>query len=92
MARVYNRHGSEEIPDDAVYVGRPSRFGNPFVIGEHGDRAEVIEAHRRWLAETDEGRAVAEAAREDLRGKDLVCYCHPEACHADTLLEIANGT
>jgi len=90
MPRVYNLHGSEEIPDEAVYVGRPSRFGNPFVIGTHGDRDEVIEAHRKWLAQTEEGQAVVDAARTELKGKDLICYCKPEACHADTLLEIAN--
>ena len=90
MARVYNLDGAEEIPEDAVYVGRPSKFGNPFIIDTHGDRDEVIEAHRKWLEETEEGQAVADAARRELKGKDLICYCKPRACHADTLLEIAN--
>lgn len=90
MPKVYNLNGSEPIPDDAVYVGRPSKFGNPFVIDTDGTRAEVIEAFRDWLETTDAGRLVAEAARRELPGRDLVCYCAPEPCHAETLLEIAN--
>lgn len=90
MPRVYNRNGDEEIPADAVYVGRPSRFGNPFVIGPDGTREEVLASYRQWIEATPEGRAVAAAAAEELAGRDLVCYCVPEACHADVLLEIAN--
>ena len=90
MATVYNQDASIPIPDDAVYVGRPSKFGNPFVIGPDGDRAAVIAAFRDWLETSDEGRAVAETARTELIGKDLVCFCAPEPCHADVLMELAN--
>ncbi len=37
------------MPEDAIYVGRPTRFGNPFKIGEDGTRDECLELYRRWL-------------------------------------------
>lgn len=73
---------------DAVYVGRPTKWGNPFVIGKDGSREEVIEKYKQAaLADP----AYCEAARLELAGKDLVCWCAPHACHADVLLQIANG-
>jgi len=73
-------------PPDAVYVGRPSRWGNPFKIGRDGDRDEVIRKYEAYLL----GRPDLLAHLPDLRGKDLVCWCAPEACHADVLLRLAN--
>jgi len=32
-----------------VYIGRPSRFGNPFVVGRDGTRDECIALYRQWL-------------------------------------------
>lgn len=58
------------MPSGAVYVGRPSRFGNPFVIGRHGDRAAVVARFEAWLLANPELLA---AAKAELRGKDLVC-------------------
>jgi hypothetical protein len=40
------------IPDGAVYVGRPSKWGNPYLIGEHGDRDEVIRRFEEHLLRT----------------------------------------
>ena len=72
---------------DCVYIGRPSKWGNPFVIGPDGDRATVIRKYRAFiLAHPD---LVADA-RKELVGKNLVCFCAPQACHGDVLLEIAN--
>lgn len=86
MCRVWNK-ASAEPPEDAVYVGRPTKWGNPFVIGEDGTREEVLEKYMRWLG----GRPdLIRDVREELQGKDLVCWCAPEPCHADVLLAIAN--
>lgn len=84
--RVVNKK-REGIPYDAVYVGRPSEWGNPFRIGVHGDRDQVIVLHRKWVL-SDPNRWAA--IRRELRGKDLVCNCAPKPCHADILLWIAN--
>jgi hypothetical protein len=83
------------MPPNTVYVGRPTQWGNPFIIGDlhHADeatRAELVERYRRALLN---GELVVEAhcAREFLRGKDLACWCREgQPCHADVLLEVAN--
>lgn len=85
--RVYSRLSGPVAPPDAVYIGRPSKWGNPFVIGKHGDRAAVIERYRQWIVLQP---ALYASIRQELRGKDLVCFCNPLACHGDVLLEIAN--
>jgi hypothetical protein len=87
MPKVWNKR-DPETPTDAVYVGRPSKWGNPFVIGRDGDRDEVIEAYEHWL---DHQMTIDPWFLRGLKGKDLVCWCVPEACHADVLLEIANA-
>ncbi len=87
MCRVLNKHVCG-VPAGAVYVGRGSPWGNPFRIGPDGDRAAVIAKHARWLR----GQHHLLRALGELRGKDLVCFCAPRACHADLLLRLANGT
>ena len=85
--RVYNRLNGPVAPLGTVFIGRPSKWGNPYVIGRDGTRDEVIARYRQWLVLNPELYA---AAKTELRGKDLVCFCAPEACHGDVLLEIAN--
>lgn len=84
---VLNRR-KDRIPPGAVHIGRPSKWGNPFVIGRDGDRDEVIAKYLAWLLARPE--KIAEAKLE-LRGKDLVCFCAPQRCHGDVLSEIANA-
>ena len=54
------------------------------MIGKHGDRDEVIARYRDWIATQPE----LLAALPELRGKDLACWCAPEPCHGDVLLEL----
>lgn len=71
---------------NAVYVGRPSKWGNPFSIQKYG-REECLRRFRTYVA----GRPDLQAdARRELRGMDLICWCAPLPCHAETWLEIAN--
>ncbi len=79
------------IPPGAVYVGRPSKWGNVFKIGRNGTRAEVLQLYRERLWSSGNG-AFRQTVKEQLRGKDLVCWCAPKPCHADILLELANGS
>lgn len=69
-----------------VYIGRPSKWGNPFVIGKHGDRSQVIEKYRHWIFTRDD----LLADLEELKGKRLACYCAPRPCHGDVLAELCN--
>lgn len=84
MPEVLNKR-HDGIPPGAVYIGRGSKWGNPYVIPYDGERSEVIEKYRQYL--TPE---LIESARVELRGKDLVCFCAPLSCHGDILLQIAN--
>lgn len=68
-----------------VYIGRPSKWGNPFTIGRDGDRAQVIARYERWLMEQPE----LVAALPELAGKTLGCWCAPRACHGDVLARLA---
>lgn len=70
-----------------VYIGRPSKWGNPFAIGKDGSRAEVIEKYRRWAS----AKGLDKAAKAELQGKVLGCWCSPQPCHGDVLAEWANA-
>lgn len=85
MPIVLNKR-TQHIPSAAVYVGRPSKWGNPFVVYKDGSREEIIAKYREWLL----GSELLSDLHE-LTGKDLVCWCAPKPCHADVLLELANG-
>lgn len=69
-----------------VYIGRPSKWGNPFVIEKDGTRKEVIEKYKEWLLQQKD---LMDSLHE-LKGKNLGCWCSPQACHGDVLSELAN--
>lgn len=84
--RVLNKRHDSRVP--ATYIGRGSAWGNPFVLGRDGDRQVVVLKHERWL------RTQHHLLRKlpELRGKHLMCFCAPLACHGDLLLKLSNGT
>lgn len=69
-----------------VYVGRPTKWGNPFILGADGNRADVVRKYAEWLPT----QAGLMASLGELRGKVLGCYCAPDDCHADVLARLAN--
>jgi len=79
---------TSKASEGAVFIGRPSKWGNPFVIGPDGTRDAVINKYRSWLMGQPE---LIRMAKRELRGRDLVCFCAPLPCHGDVLLEIANA-
>ncbi len=56
----------------AIYIGRGSKWGNPFVIGKDGTRAEVIEKYGQWLAD----QHMLLRSLDELRDRDLLCFAH----------------
>jgi len=128
-----------KMPEGAVYVGRGSKWGNPYILGEaqirtpaldgpgwehegrlfkrsgenhafvHGDGritwhhvedaspAQCVEMYREYVTGATERSGYrhpdrTEEIRAALAGKDLACWCPPDRpCHADVLLDIANG-
>lgn len=93
------------MPDGAVYVGRPTKWGNPRKVGHMVTVTSAGVTTRRGMTAAE----VADFFRVDLRnnllerittadvvrelaGRDLACWCPlDQPCHADVLLEIANG-
>lgn len=77
-------------PANTVYVGRPTKFGNPFRVPPH-PREEAIALYEAWL-QLPENASLLDEARRILRGKNLACWCPlGEPCHAGVLLRLANG-
>lgn len=85
MPQVYNAK-DKYTRANFVYIGRPTKWGNPFKIGRDGTRAEVVAKFENYIMH--QPRLLA--ALPELKGKNLLCHCAPEACHGDVLLKLAN--
>ena len=73
----------------AVYVGRPSKWQNLFRVGEDGSAKVCVKKYRQML---EYHYPIKRQMIEELRGKNLACWCPlDQPCHADVLLELANG-
>ena len=83
MTTVVNKN---HTPFD-VYIGRPSKWGNPFVIGRDGTREEVISKYAEWVVKQEH----LMAALGELKDKRLGCFCKPLPCHGDFLANLANA-
>lgn len=74
------------MPANTVYVGRPSKWGNPYPLYAEYDRQLVIDLYRGWL----EAKLEKDSHfLDELKGKDLACWCPlDKPCHADIILKI----
>lgn len=80
--KVWNlRHRG--YPKDAVYCGRGSPYGNPYIGGKHGSRDTVCDKFERFVLPDLDVSA--------LRGRHLLCWCAPLRCHCDAILKKANA-
>lgn len=68
-----------------VYIGRGSKWGNPFVIGKDGNREQVIERFREHLWQQIKSGDVTINELKELNGKRLGCFCKPLPCHGDVI-------
>lgn len=73
---------------DRIFIGRPSKFGNPFIVGKDGSREEVLQKFETYFQVNEE---LKKAVLSELKGKTLVCYCKPLACHGDIYAEYCEG-
>ncbi len=75
----------------AVYVGRLTKWGNPYKIGRSYTREQAVAHYRRDLLSGALPFTIQDAI-DELKGEDLICWCKPgDRCHGDILLAIANG-
>ena len=91
--------------DNNVYIGRAgivfidkvrfpkqsSPFCNVFKVGKDGTRDDVIKKYRTYI--TDKLKKEPELKKEliKMKGKNLGCWCHPEPCHGDVLLDLIDS-
>ena len=93
-----------KMPENTAKVDRTTKWGNPFIVGEHGTRAECVRLFELLLGGMlcvskdnvgEQARYIemARRDREQLRGKNLACWCPLDGapCHADVLLAMANA-
>ena len=91
MRLIYNKK-EKNIPENAVYVGRGSKWGNPYKIGEHAGnvratREMVIGTYKLYLDAKLKLHPELKGEMLALKGKPLVCHCYPADCHARIMLE-----
>lgn len=79
---------NKRVHDYDVFIGRPSKWGNPFRLSGESKRGETLDRYREYLLrEIEMGRLDP----HELRGKVLGCYCKPAPCHGDILAELADA-
>jgi hypothetical protein len=83
MCRVVNKYKEEYD----VYIGRGSKWGNPFAIGKDGTREEVVEKYRDYLWKKIVSREILIGEILELDGNRLGCYCSPKLCHGNVLVD-----
>ena len=95
LKRIRRRRAKNwKMPANAIYVGRPTVWGNPYVVGSQLMNGEMltaekaVELYEQHLADNFNERDI----RHCLHDKDLACWCAlDQPCHADLLLRIANS-
>lgn len=101
MTRVINVRGHNRLLQEAeaagtyVFIGRPSKWGNPFPIYRNnpsniGARWDAVHAFRDWWYAHEQDQLRADALVE-LQDKVLGCYCHPLPCHGHVIAEFVNN-
>lgn len=88
------------MPDNTIYVGRPTRWGNPYKVGTEmvdfdGNPSppmsakDAVEGYKSIIDEVIKNRDDLDL--NTLKGKNLACWCPlDKPCHVDVLLELAN--
>lgn len=93
-----------QMPPNTVSVARPGKWGNPFIVTDRIAPGKHVAGVHYWAVPTAHDAVACfreminfrpdmlAAAIDELRGKDLACFCRlDQPCHADVLLELANG-
>jgi hypothetical protein len=87
VQRLERAESRQALERDAALHRPPEQMGHP-VRHRTRSRADVIAKYRAWFVTQPERMK----ALDELRGRDLVCFCAPAACHGDLLLRLANGS
>ena len=72
-------------PNDCIYIGRGTIYGNPFKIGIDGTRNEVIQKYIEYVENTPDLKF---KILKNLKGKNIMCHCTPKKCHGDYIISL----
>ncbi|MXW92478.1 MAG: DUF4326 domain-containing protein [Rhodospirillaceae bacterium] len=90
MTRIVNlKRELGAVADGAVRIDRRTVWGNPFVVGRDGTRAQVIARYRTDLWRRIRAGEIALEEVAALNGRDLACHCAPLPCHGEVLASAA---
>lgn len=90
MNKIARISRMQPIPEGGIYIGRrtgilpQSPYHNPFLIGSHGTREEVLRKFKEYWFHPEQ-KALRWKAWKELPGKTLYCWCAPLACHGDVI-------
>lgn len=87
--RLVNLHTTKE--GDYIFIGRPSKWGNPFIKGRDGTRQQVCDKYDNWFRDQIRTNSTFRKEIEELKGKVLACYCVPQRCHGQTIINYLNS-
>ena len=83
------------MPANTVYVGRPTKWGNPFT---HAKASVLTQSYKKYITGFGDYTSApkpldrTEEIKRELNGKNLACLCKlNQPCHASVLLKIANS-
>ena len=86
-----------KMPPNTIYVGRPTKWGNPFKIGQLFENKyplnneQAVAFYKKRMLEYGVQLKWFDGIKRELKGKHLACWCPlTEPCHADILISIAN--
>jgi hypothetical protein len=85
---VYIARGGVVFIDGRRFPTNSSEFANPFKVGKDGSRQEVISKYKAYIVELLNSSPELVQELLNLQGKKLGCWCHPQPCHGDVLLEL----
>ena len=72
-----------------IYIGRPGKWGNPFILKNENDREKILVQYFEWINKPEQTQLRTDA-KEELKGKILGCWCSPKSCHGNILIDIIN--
>ena len=79
---------NEETNKKERFPKKSSKFANPYKVGKDGTREEVIQKYEFYIKKKLNVDLVLRQELIEMKGKNLGCWCHPEPCHGDVLLEL----
>jgi len=88
---IYIARSGVVFIDKKRFPKKSSNFSNPYKIGKDGTREEVISKYKIYILEKIKNDEALQIEFNELRGKNLGCWCFPEMCHGNVLLDLLNS-